>query len=174
MKLNKRFLAITFMILLASLSRLIPHLPNFTAVSAMALFGVAYYDKRITAFLVPLTILLITDAILGFYSGMEWIYGNFILVTLIGFILRKNVTVPRIITASILSSLCFYLVTDFGTWIGSEGLYPHTFNGLIACYIAAIPFSTYEAMGTLFYSGILFGGYYFAQKRIPALSPVSK
>jgi len=169
MKLNKQFFVITAFIIIASLSRLVPHLPNFTAISAIALFGAAYYDKKITALLVPITILFITDAILGFYQGMAWIYGTFIIVALIGFMLRKNTSVPRVIFASILSSICFYLLTDFGTWIGTN-MYPHTFNGLIECYIAAIPFSRYEAIGTLFYSGVLFGSYYFAQRRFPVLA----
>jgi len=157
------------MIILAALSRLIPHVPNFTAISAIALFGAAYYDKKITAFLVPITILFVTDAILGFYPGMEWVYGNFILVTLIGFMLHKKTTISLVIIASLLSSLCFYLVTDFGTWIGTN-LYPHTFNGLIECYVAAIPFTRYEVLGTLFYSAVLFGCYSLVQKMVPALN----
>lgn len=168
MKLNARFLTVTVFIVLASLSRLIPHLPNFTAVSAVALFGAAYYDKKITAFLVPVTVLLLTDAIIGFYSGMVWVYSAFIVVALIGLALRNNVTVTRLIAASLLSSLSFYILTNLGVWM-STAMYPHTFSGLTECYIAAIPFSRYEVMGTLFYSSLLFGVYYFAQKRFPVL-----
>jgi len=87
MKINTRFLTITFMIILAMFSRLIPHLPNFQAVSAVALFGAAQYRKKITAFVVPLAALFLSDVIMGkaFYSGWEWIYATFVLITLTGF-----------------------------------------------------------------------------------------
>lgn len=168
MKLNTRFLAVTGIIILAAFSRLIPHLPNFTAVSAAALFGAAFYNKKYTALLVPVIILFITDAIIGFYPGMGWVYANFILVAVIGLLMLQKMTVTRVIGASLLASVSFYALTNFGMWIAGT-LYPHTFSGLVDCYVAAIPFSRYETMGTLFYSAVMFGSYYLAQRRFPVL-----
>ncbi len=168
MKLNTRFLVITAIILLAALTRLLPHIPNFTALSAVALFGAAQYNKKLLAFLVPLTALVLSDAILGFYAGMEWVYGTFILIIISGFALRNKVTAPRVILLSIVSSLIMYVVSDFGMWIGS-GIYPHTLTGFTACYIAALPFLRNELLGDLFYSGLLFGTFYLAQIKFPTL-----
>ena len=168
MKLNAHFLTVSVIIILASLSRLIPHIPDFTAVSATALFGAACYHKKITAFLVPVIILFLTDAFLGFYQGMAWVYGAFMLVVVIGRMLHKKLTFTRIIAASLVSSLTFYLVTNLGVWL-SGTLYPHTASGLSACYVAALPFLRNETLGTLFYSVVLFGAYYMAQRSIPAL-----
>jgi hypothetical protein len=166
MKSNSRFFIISALIILGAFSRLIPHLPNFTCISALALFGAATYHKKILGFLIPLTALFITDCILGFYPGMLWIYGTFALVTIIGFGLRNNLTVTKVIGASLLSSLSFFIITDFGTWI-STTLYAHTPQGLLDCYIAAIPFTRYEVLGTLFYSAVLFGGFYLVQRKTP-------
>jgi len=168
MKFNTRFLVISSLIVLAIVSRLLPHIPNFTAVSAVALFGAAQYDKKIMAFLVPFTALFISDALLGFYHGMEWIYVTFALIIITGFALRNKVTVPRVIILSIISSLLMFIISDFGVWIGS-GMYPHTWQGFITCYIAAIPFLRNELFGDLFYSGLLFGAFYLAQLKFPTL-----
>jgi hypothetical protein len=168
MKLDTRFLFITALILLAAITRLLPHIPNFTAVSAVALFGAAQYDKKIMAFLVPLTALLLSDAVLGFYQGMEWIYGTFVLIIITGFALRNKVTVPRIILLSVTSSLLMYIFSDLGVWLGST-MYLHTWAGFTACYVAALPFLRNELLGDLFYSGILFGVFYIAQLKFPKL-----
>lgn len=167
MKINTRFLVITLLIVLAIVSRLIPHIPDFTAVSAIALFGAAQYEKKIMAFLVPFAALLISDAILGFYQGMEWVYGTFALIVALGFALRNKITAPRVILLSVISSLLMYIISDFGVWLGT--LYPHTWQGFTACYIAAIPFLRNEVLGDLFYSGLLFGTFYLAQLKFPVL-----
>jgi len=59
-------------------------------------------------------------------------------------------------------------VTNFGVWI--SGLtYPKTWEGLLACYTAAIPFFWNTLAGDLFYVGVLFGAFAFLQNRYPAL-----
>ncbi len=168
MKLDTRFLIITALIVLAALTRLLPHIPNFTAVSAVALFGAAQYNKKIMAFLVPLTALLLSDAVLGFYQGMEWIYGTFILIIITGFALRNKITVSKVILLSVTSSLLMYIFSDLGVWIGST-MYPHTLAGFTTCYVAALPFLRNELLGDLFYSGLLFGTFYVAQLKFPKL-----
>ena len=167
MKPNTRFLVITSLILLAIVSRLFPHIPNFTAISAVALFGAAQYDKKIMAFLVPFTALFISDAILGFYQGMGWVYGAFALIIILGFTLRNKLTVARVILLSIVSALSMYVISDFGVWLGTW--YPHNWQGFTTCYIAAIPFFRNELLGNLFYSGLLFGAFYLAQLKFPTL-----
>jgi hypothetical protein len=169
MKLDARFLVITGLILVAAASRLVHLIPNFEAVTAVALFGASKYDKKIIAFLIPLTALFISDILLGgFYKGMEWTYGSFVVITLLGFLLRKNFSITKLISVSILSSLSIFVITDFGVWLGTS-MYPHTVQGFITCYVAAIPFLGWNLLGDLFYCGILFGGFYLAQLRYPKL-----
>jgi len=169
MKVNPRFLVITGLIVLAICTRLIPHAPNFTATSAVALFGAAYYDKKIMAFLVPITAVLISDVLLGgLYKGLEWVYASYIVIAALGFVLRKKTTVYRVVLLSVISSFCLYVISDFGVWVGTS-LYPHTVHGLTACYIAAIPFLRNGLLGDLFYGGLLFGAFYLAQLKFPTL-----
>ena len=52
---------------LAVLARIIPHVPNFTPIAAMALFGGAYLNRRY-AILVPLVAMVFSDIFIGFYS----------------------------------------------------------------------------------------------------------
>jgi len=107
--------------------------------------------------------------------GLRWIYGH----RWIGLLLRRNVTVLNIAGASLLSSVLFFLVTNFGAWLASP-FYPDTFAGLIQCYVAGLAFfnnGSYgisfflnEVAGSLFYNTILFGSLYLLGQRFPALA----
>ena len=57
-------LLLTGLIVLAALSRVLPHPPNFSPVEAMALFGGAYFARRGLAVLIPLLAMLISDVAL--------------------------------------------------------------------------------------------------------------
>ena len=72
-----RYLFTFTLIALAALSRLLPHPLNFAPITALALFGAVYLDKK-HAFIVPVAAVLISDYFLGFYPGMVWVYASFI------------------------------------------------------------------------------------------------
>src|SRR5581483_6544466 len=97
-------------------TRLLPHPPNMTSVSALALFGGAYFANRYLAFAVPLLALLGSDLILGFYPGMEVQYLSFVVVICIGFTLRQQRSVARVTAAAGASAVIFFLLTNFGVW----------------------------------------------------------
>jgi hypothetical protein len=155
-------------ILAAALSRLLPHPPNMASVSAVALFGGAYFTDRRMAFLVPLAALLLSDFVLGFYRHMEVVYLSFAAIVGIGLWLRTNRTVPRIAGAAVASSLLFFLTTNFDVWAFGS-LYPKTLEGLTACYIAAIPFFWNTLQGDLLYTLLLFGGFTLLERRFAGL-----
>src|SRR5713226_9609003 len=98
-----RLLLLVLMILAAAASRLIPHPPNVASITAMALFGGAYFSDRRLAFLVPMAALFLGDLVMGLYSHMEIVYGSFALVVCLGLLLRKRRT-PLRIAATALSS----------------------------------------------------------------------
>ncbi len=164
-----RFIFILTLIFAAAIMRLIPHWPNFTPVAALALFGGTYINRKYLAFLVPLAALFLGDIVLGLHEYMVPVYACFILTVLLGFAIKRKTTVLTVISASIASSLIFFLVTNFASWIQSPLIYDQTFSGLMTCYIAGIPFLNNGISGDLFYSGVLFGSFYFAVSRIPAL-----
>ena len=168
---NPRFWAVTGMILLAAFLRIMPHLPNFTPVAAMALFGGAYFSNKKIAFAVPLAAMITSDAILGFHSTMWAVYLSFVLMVLIGFRLRESRKVKNIFLAALSSSIIFFIITNFAVWT-SGLMYPMNTAGLVECYTAAIPFFRYSVLGDLFFSGVFFGLFELAQSKLPALAEV--
>src|SRR6266704_4239199 len=162
-----RFIVIALIILAAAALRVIPHPPNVASITAVALFGGAYLTKRL-ALIVPLAALLLSDLVLGFYSHMEVVYGSFLLVVCLGFLLQRKRSALRIAGAALASSVVFFVVTNFGVW-AFESLYPKTAAGLLTCYVAAIPFFQNTLVGDALYTAVLFGGFALAEKLFPIL-----
>jgi len=172
-----RFLVLVGMILAAAATRLIPHPPNFAPIGAMALFGGACFANRRAAFLVPLAAMLLSDLAIGLLSGNLYlglhrlipvVYGSFALTVCLGFWLRTRRTAVPIAGATLTSSVLFFVLTNFGVWaLGS--FYPKTWDGLVACYVAAIPFFHNTLLGDAVYTAVLFGSLALAEKGLPAL-----
>jgi hypothetical protein len=164
-----RFTFLAGIILAAAFSRLIPHPPNFTPITALALFGGASFADKRTAFIVPLLGLFASDLVLGFYSITPVVYGSFALIVGLGLWLRRRKSFSRVAFAAVASALIFFVVTNFGVWT-LGGLYPKTAAGLADCYLAAIPFFRNTLASDLIYSALLFGGLVLAEKRWPILA----
>lgn len=143
-------------------------IPNFSPVTAIALFSGAYLIDKRMALLIPMVSMLIGDLILGLHNTMFFVYGAFALITLMGSWLRGRVCGQLVIAASLISSVIFFLLTNFGVWL-LGGYYPMTMEGLIACYIAAIPFFQMTLLGDLFFAAIFFGLFMVLEYRLPAL-----
>lgn len=167
-KITPRFWLLTLMVFAAAFVRLIPHPPNFAPIAAMALFGGAYFNKKSFAFAVPLAAMFLTDAIIGFHSGMWLVYLSFALIVVIGMLMLKKVNVQNVVLASLTASISFFIITNFGVWAFGT-MYPKNIAGLIECYIAAIPFIQNTLIGDLFFSGIMFGVFEFAKSKLPVL-----
>jgi len=152
-------------------------LSNFTPIGAMALFGGKYFSEKWKAYLVPLLTLWLSDLFLSyfvyyhkvvlFYDGFYWTYGSFALAVLIGSAIKK-VTVKNVVIASVAAALVHWVVADFGVWMDGR-LYPKTVEGLITCYVAAIPYIKSMLLGNLLFSAIAFGLFEWAQKKYPQL-----
>jgi hypothetical protein len=120
------------------------------------------------AYLVPLIAMILTDPIMSAlaghypaYSAMTVIiYASLLIYVFLGRTLLSPSSGPgRIALVCLFGSTQFFLITNFFIWLGSEVEYPHTFAGLIACYIAAIPFFERTVLGDLFYTGVLTAAY---------------
>ena len=172
-------LALVGLIVLAALTRLLPHPPNFSPVEAIALFGGAYFAARGWALVVPLVAMFLSDLALGLVNGGIYfdyfasagfllVYACIALSTVLGFGLRGRVNGARVLGYSLVGSVLFFLVTNFGAWLGSPA-YPQNAAGLAAAYVAGIPFFQWTVLGTLFYSALLFGGFALLRRQVPAL-----
>lgn len=168
----QRFQYITafIVILAAAMSRVLPHPPNFTPIAALGLFGGFYFDKKF-ATIVPLAALFISDCFIGFHSLMIWVYGSFLAISFMGMWLKNHKSIVAITGTTLSGSILFFIVTNFGVWV--SGYYPHTVDGFVACYVAAIPFFRNTLAGDFFYVAVLFGSYelirYLVMKYINAL-----
>ncbi len=170
---NQKKIFIVGLILVAALSRLLPHPHNFTPITAMALMGAAYFKDKKWSIIVPLAGLWISDIFLNYFfysafvSGWKIWFGSpatylFILIMVIaGWKIFKKVTASRVILASLGGSVLFFLVSNFSVWLTTI-TYPKNWIGLIECYIAGIPFFQNTLLGDLVYSIILFGVYEWA------------
>lgn len=167
------------MIAVAALSRVLPHPPNFSPVEAIALFGGAYFASRRWAMIVPLAALLASDLVLaalngGLYAswfssaGIWLVYLCVALSALLGFALRGKVNSSRVLGYSLLGSVLFFLVTNFGAWL-TDPMYAKTAAGLTAAYVAGIPFFQWTVLSTLMYSALLFGVFALLRNRLPSL-----
>jgi len=172
-------LVLAGLIVAAALSRLLPHPPNFSPVEAIALFGGAYFASRQWAAVVPLLALLVSDLALGALHGADYasylgspafwsVYACIALSVVLGFGLRGRVRGERVIGYALAGSVLFFVVTNFAAWL-SDPTYPKTIGGLGAAYVAGIPFFRWTALGTLFYSALLFGGFALLRHRLPVL-----
>jgi hypothetical protein len=172
---NKTVILIAI-ILLAAASRLIPHPNNFAPLGAMALFGGYYFSKKWQAFLITVGSWWLADLFLNnvvfsaWFPSFTWISQSFITVAialfviiLISKIVIKNADIQSVALASVLSSIAFFLITNFGTFLQ---YYPKNSTGLMAAYIAGIPFFTNTLMGDLVYSSLMFGSFYLVKNKL--------
>ena len=180
-KINLRFSVLTALILLCAFSRLIPHMPNFSPLGAIGLFGAAHFSKKWQAFFIPVAATWLSDLFINnviyaqyypnftwFYEGFYWQYGSYLLITLVGLGIFKKINISKILTGALASTAIFFLISNFGCWIGST-IYPQQFGGLMTCYAAGVPFLKGTLLGDLFYSGLLFGTFALAQFKFPVL-----
>ena len=169
---------ISGIILIALISRLIPHTPNFTAMGAVALFGGTYIKKQSLKYIIPIGAMCISDILLSL-TGVPLpsitlqisIYVAFALIVLIGEKIHKSnhfKKVPNIILSSLAASILFFMITNFAVWLG--GWYGYSLTGLATCYTAAIPFFGNTIMGDLTYCAILFGAYEYIKLYVPRLA----
>ncbi|MEO6064891.1 MAG: DUF6580 family putative transport protein [Lysobacterales bacterium] len=177
-----RALLLFALIVVAAISRLVPHPPNFSPIEAIALFGGAYFLNRSWAVLAPLAAMFLSDLLLGIMQGgiyFEYfasahflaIYACIALSAVLGFGLRGRVKSVRVLGYSLAGSLLFFLITNFAVWLTATDVvaHPACTAGLAACYVAGLPFLKWTVLGTLFYAALLFGGYELLQRRVPGL-----
>ena len=143
MKINKTHF-VTGIIIVAIISRLIPHPPNFTPITAVALFSIINFKNKYLALSIPIICLFLSDLIIGLSLINLFVYLSFIVISGVGYFFGK-INIKSVLT----SSLIFFFVTNFGVWLIG---YPNTIEGFIACFVAALPFFAWTIAGDLFYS----------------------
>jgi len=144
------------LILCGLLLRIATHAPNVTPVAAIALFAGVYLNRKY-AFLVPLLLMIMCDFVIGLHNVIPFTWGAFIAITFLGLWVKKHKSFSRTLGASLVSSVLFYIVTNFGVW--AMGWYPPTMQGLVSCYVMGLPFLRDFTLSTLAYTALFFGAY---------------
>ena len=179
-KISSKTIFVIVAIATVALSRLLPHIPNFTPIAAMALFGGAFLSNKKSAYLLTFAALLLSDILVNtiLYNDYNFtnylaqpfvwaVYFSFALTVFMGTSFQHNINVKNVAFFSVSSSLIFWLLTNFACWPNNP-LYTQDLAGLINCYIAAIPFIG-NVIGDLFYNTLLFGTLFLVGKRMPIL-----
>jgi hypothetical protein len=172
-----KFRFAVLLVLMAAATRLLPHPHNFTPIGAIGLFGAAYFTQRHWAILIPFLSLFLSDLFLNnvvyreYYDGFQfitspWIYVAFFLTTALGWLMlrHRSIRPERVALTALGASFLFFGITNFEVWATST-MYPHTSGGLLACYVAGLPFLKNAIFGDLFFSAVLFGVYEFMYRR---------
>jgi hypothetical protein len=146
-------------------ARLMPHMPNFTPVAASALFAGAVFRTRTLAFVVPLTAMMFSDCVLGFYDWrvMSVVYVALMVPAAFGLLIRYLRASALLFPLALAGSVLFFIATNCAVWMFS-GIYAHDATGLIKCYVAALPFFQYTLMGDLFWTVVLFGVFWLGRR----------
>jgi len=161
----KKSLWLIASIIILALSRVIPHVPNFTPVLACALFAGAIFENKKIGSLTLLISLLLSDILLemvygyGFHSLMIPIYLTILFINRIGVKLQDRISTKNIALFSIMNSSIFFILSNLFVFL--QGGYGYTFEGFISCYVMALPFYNYQILGDVFYNFIIFGSYFF-------------
>ena len=146
-------------ILVAAVSRFIPHVPNFAPITALAIFSAAYLPKK-QAIVIPLAARFISDLFIGFFAWplMLAVYAAHLLGVVFGFWLKKQSSQSwlKIVAASFGASMLFFVITNFAFLYVQ---YPHNWAGIIQAYAAGLPFLRGTLFGDMAYTALLFGAY---------------
>lgn len=167
---TKQFGFILGLIILALASRVLnaymPFLGNFAPVTAIALFGAVTFEKRWVALLLPISLMFISDLIIAQINGFSvihhytaFVYGSLIMVNVLGLAFKNNFGTSKMLGLSLISSLLFFLISNFGVWMDVKSGYARSFQGLMYCYEMGLPFFQWTVLGDLLFTTVLFGAY---------------
>ena len=145
------------LVLILILSRLIPHPPNFTPIVAVAIMSGYLFKNIYLSFATLLVSMLVADAFIGFYENIFFVYLSLLFLVYIFYKLGRKINLKNLFLYSFAGSILFFIITNFGVWLlGSPGLdnvpYEKNLQGLIKCYILAIPFIKNTVLSTLIFS----------------------
>lgn len=149
-------------ILLLSLSRVLPHPPNFTPIISLAIMGPFLFGGLLISLICVMSSMFLSDLIIGVHSGMLQIY---LIIALISFIFSKyknNLNKSNVLFFSIYGSAFFFIISNLNVWMFSN-LYTKNLEGLINCYLMAIPFFHNTLISTIIFSYAI---YFISRKAV--------
>ena len=124
--------------------------PNLEIATAATFLAVLLLRNRWAA-VVPFAVVAVSDAVLG-NTQIMWFTWSAWAVVGVGAILARHLRGPGRYAAAlgvgVVGSLWFFAWTNFGVWL-LDGMYPSTLDGLLASYVAGLPFLRTMLLGNL-------------------------
>jgi hypothetical protein len=154
------------LIVLGAASRLLHLPPNIAVVTGVTLLAGFALRNLWLALLVPVGAMALADLWLGWYPAVLATYAGMAAGVFIARGLLPRLTALRLVATTVLANLAFFVLSNFGTW--AEGWYGYTWDGLVACYIAAIPFWQNSLMADSISTALAFGLFLFGRHLLSA------
>jgi hypothetical protein len=109
--------------------------------------------------------MLLSDLVLGFHWTMPFVYAGLATGILVGAVANGKLMKTENLALRMLKafgfagtgSAGFFIVSNFGVWVVG-GLYPMTIEGLISCFVMAVPFFMKSLASDLFFGSLLLMG----------------
>lgn len=163
-----------FLAVVGVASRWLPHPPNWTAITAVAIFAGWALRSPWLAALVPMGVMMVSDVAIGLHSGMWAVYPPFAIIAMASaglFARGAGLGWLGTLAGATAGSLFFFVFSNLAVWWGS-GMYAPTLAGLMQCFAMALPFLQNAWLGDVFFvSAVLLATKAFWY---PRLSPVSR
>ena len=167
-----KLISVLLLLSFAVMMRFVPHAPNFTPLTAVAVVGGLYLGKR-WGIALPVAAVLLSDIVIGFYDWhiMLSVYMAFLLVGLMSWLATKYRSALSVGIALIGSSIAFFLITNAAVWLYSPW-YEKNLSGLLYSYELGLPFFRNMLSGDLVYTAILIGMIEVARVLIRVSKPI--
>jgi hypothetical protein len=141
---------------------------GFSPVIAIALFAGFIIKQKDTSFMLPLIALFLSDAAIqvlysaglfdypGFYTSQWKNYLILLSATVIGWIIKGR-RISSLAAGAFAAPTVYFLISNFSVWMNpaTEATYPRSFNGLMVCYEAALPFYRNSLVATLVFLPVI-------------------
>lgn len=123
---------------------------NFSALGALAVLCGTVVRPAWLGILIPLGCRVLTDGIIeaktghGFYGSWMFDYAAYVAIFSLGRLIRPK-QVPAAFATGLLAGVAFFLISNLGVWCmpheAGQYMYPRKLEGLITCFVNAIPFA---------------------------------
>lgn len=164
---GKKWALLLLVVFVVAFTRLLPHPPNFTPVLAIAIFCGALFPGRVWAYLVPAGAMIVSDYFIGFHDLSVIVYLSMMPAVFAGSLLSQTKPVGgertffglKWLGIGVSADLLFFILSNLGVWWFS-GFYARTWDGLLECYVVALPFLKNQLLGTATFLGLLLYTWY--------------
>jgi hypothetical protein len=145
---NNNLSSFLFLFLILTVSRIIPHEPNFTPILSVSILGFLFSKFFFEKLFLVIGSMLISDLIIGIHSLIPYVYLSIIIIILISN--KKNY-----FYMVFFGPFIFFVISNFGEWLHSF-YYTKDIKGLLECFYLAIPFFKSTLISTFFYCILIY------------------